>query len=96
MARPQIYIDLANSNPMLKTCTSINGFSSLHENLNRLSSNLRLLYAGSYCITFSEDFNRKIVLLLGVDLVPIKSIKNVTTFTADITTETCRQVITPV
>ena len=31
-------------------------------------------------------------MISGVDLVPIKHIKNVTTFTSDITTETCRQV----
>ena len=31
--------------------------------------------------------------LLGVDLVPIKQIKNVTTFTSDITTDQCRTVI---
>ena len=30
--------------------------------------------------------------VIGVDLVPIKAIKNVTTFAADITTENCRQV----
>lgn len=32
-------------------------------------------------------------IILGVDLVPIKSIKNVTTFTADITTDACRQTL---
>lgn len=32
-------------------------------------------------------------IILGVDLVPIKAIKNVTTFTSDITTEACRQTL---
>lgn len=33
------------------------------------------------------------ICFLGVDLVPIKQIKNVTTFTSDITTDQCRTVI---
>ena len=42
---------------------------------------------------FLISINIILILFLGIDLVTIKPIKNVTTIQADITTDKCRQVI---
>ena len=57
-----------------------------------LIESFMFMYRFLLLVHYNLILNNFQFLFLGVDLVPIKSIKNVTTFTADITSETCRQV----